>query len=149
MKIFYFMNNKCKILSLVLVFAYGVLWQAEAQTSEPGKYIFEQDQQVAKEQPGPHDGGGNTIGYSFFDGVTDFKTAFKKRTLKPGSSIGYHLQKEDEIYYILSGRGTMKMNGKTFPVKPGDAILTRPGSSHSLTPDPQNELTLIIVYPKN
>ena len=124
------------------------LLSAEAQTTEPGKYIFEQDKQVAKEQPGPHDGGGQTIGYSFFDGVKDFKTAFRKRTLKPGSSIGYHLQQEDEIYYILSGTGEMKMNGKTFPVKPGDAILTRPGSSHGLTPAKDQELTLIIVYPK-
>ncbi|MDQ3290432.1 MAG: cupin domain-containing protein [Bacteroidota bacterium] len=131
-----------------LVLFFGNI-QVQAQTSEPGKYIVEHDAQVAKEQPGPHDGGGKTIGYSFFDGVKDYKTAFKKRTLKPGSSIGYHLQQEDEIYYILSGTGEMKMNGKTFPVKPGDAILTRPGSSHSLTPDKNSDLTLIIVYPKN
>ncbi len=121
---------------------------AQAQTTEPSQYILEQDAQVAKEQPGPHEGGGNTIAYSFFDGVKDYKTAFRKRTLKPGSSIGYHLQQEDEIYYILSGTGIMKMNGKTFAVKPGDAILTRPGSSHGLTPNQDTELTLIIVYPK-
>lgn len=127
----------------------GPVWLVQAQTTEPGKYIFEQDKQVAKEQPGPHDGGGQTIGYSFFDGVKDYKTAFRKRILKPGSSIGYHLQHEDEIYYILSGTGEMKMNGKTFPVKPGDAILTRPGSSHGLTPGKDQELILIIVYPKN
>jgi mannose-6-phosphate isomerase-like protein (cupin superfamily) len=133
----------------VLFLINGLVLSAQAQTSEPGKYIFEQDKQVAKEQPGPHDGGGKTIGYSFFDGAKDLNTAFKKRTLKPGSSIGYHLQQEDEIYYILSGTGQMQMNGKTFPVKPGDAILTRPGSSHGLTPDKDNELTLIIVYPKN
>jgi mannose-6-phosphate isomerase-like protein (cupin superfamily) len=133
----------------VLFLINGLVLSAQAQTSEPGKYIFEQDKQVAKEQPGPHDGGGKTIGYSFFDGAKDLYTAFKKRTLKPGSSIGYHLQQEDEIYYILSGTGQMQMNGKTFPVKPGDAILTRPGSSHGLTPDKNNELTLIIVYPKN
>lgn len=137
---------------LIILFVYGSLGTAlsvRAQAAEPGKYIIEHDVQVAKEQPGPHDGGGKTIGYSFFDGVTDYKTAFKKRTLFPGSSIGYHPQQEDEIYYIISGTGQMKMNGKTFPVKPGDAILTRPGSSHSLTPDLNQELTLIIVYPKN
>jgi mannose-6-phosphate isomerase-like protein (cupin superfamily) len=27
----------------------------------------------------------------------------------------------------------MKMNGKTFTVQQGDALLTRPGSSHGLT----------------
>ncbi|WP_219921592.1 cupin domain-containing protein [Rufibacter sp. XAAS-G3-1] len=121
---------------------------ANAQTPEPSKFILERDAQVAQEQVGPHGGGGKTIGYSFFEGVKDYKTAFKKRTLKPGSSIGYHLQKEDEVYYIISGYGKMTMNGETFTVKPGDAILTRPGSSHSLTPESSNELTLIIVYQK-
>ncbi len=133
---------------LALFFICGLAVRVPAQTTETGKYILEQDAQVAKEQPGPHEGGGTTISHSFFDGVKDYKTAFRKRTLKPGSSIGYHLQQEDEIYYILSGHGEMKMNGKTFPVKPGDAILTRPGSSHGLIPAKNNELTLIIVYPK-
>jgi mannose-6-phosphate isomerase-like protein (cupin superfamily) len=139
------MKSRCLFTSL---FYFGMVLGAQAQTSEPGKFILEQDKQVAKEQPGPHAGGGQTVGYSFFDGEKDFKTAFKKRVLKPGSSIGYHPQHEDEIYCILSGTGEMKMNGKIFPVKPGDAILTRPGSSHGLTPDKDQELTLIIVYPK-
>lgn len=141
-------NSFLLSFSILLFFFNGMGLFAQAQTTESGKYVLEQDMQVAKEQPGPHDGGGKTIGYSFFDGVADYKTAFKKRTLKPGSSIGYHLQQDDEIYYILSGTGEMKMNGKIFPVKPGDAILTRPGSSHSLTPDQNKELTLIIVYQK-
>ncbi len=118
-----------------------------AQTVQKEKYILEQDDKVARKDPGPHDGGGLTIGYSFFDKVADYKTAFKKRTLKPGSSIGYHLQEKDEIYYILEGKGEMKMNGETFMVKAGDAILTRPGSSHGLTPK-EGDLTLIIVYAK-
>ncbi|QMU29647.1 cupin domain-containing protein [Adhaeribacter radiodurans] len=142
-------NNLTLYFCITFFFVLVVTLTTQAQTSEPGKYILEHDAQVAKEQPGPHDGGGQSIGYSFFDGVKAYKTAFKKRTLKPGSSIGYHLQQEDEIYYILSGTGEMKMNGKTFPVKSGDAILTRPGSSHGLTPDKNTELTLIIVYPKN
>ncbi len=144
------MKNKFRLPFFgVLFISQALVVTATAQTADPSKYILEQDAQVAKEQPGPHDGGGKTIGYSFFDGVKDYKTAFKKRTLQPGSAIGYHLQEEDEIYYIISGTGEMKMNGKTFPVKPGDAILTRPGSSHGLTPDKTNDLTLIIVYPKN
>jgi len=142
-------NRFLRSICFALIFIGGPAISAQAQTTEPGKYIFEQDTQVAKVQPGPHAGGGESVGYSFFDGAKDFPTAFKKRVLKPGSSIGYHPQKEDEVYYILSGTGQMKMNGKTFPVKPGDAILTRPGSSHGLTPDNDQELTLIIVYPKH
>jgi mannose-6-phosphate isomerase-like protein (cupin superfamily) len=110
------------------------------------KYILVHEKDIAKEQPGPHKGGGITISYPFFEGTEDFKMAFRKRILKPGSSIGYHLQETDEIYYILSGQGEMQMNGKTFPVTTGDAVLTRPGSSHGIKPATNEELTLMIVY---
>ena len=120
----------------------------KSQTSDTAKYILQNDVEVAKKEPGTHNGGGKTIGYNFFGDAKSLKTAFRKRILKPGSSIGYHLQKEDEIYYVISGTGTMQMNGKTFPVKPGDAILTRPGSSHGVKPNDDNDLTILIVYEK-
>jgi len=135
---------KSFMLVAALIIAVSV---SKAQSVQQDKYTLEQDEKVAKQDPGPHNGGGVTIGYSFFDKVKDYKTAFKKRTLKAGSSIGYHLQEQDEVYYILEGKGEMRMNGETFMVKAGDAILTRPGSSHGLTPK-GGDLTLIIVYAK-
>ncbi|MES2689115.1 MAG: cupin domain-containing protein [Bacteroidota bacterium] len=110
------------------------------------KYILVHEKDIAKQQPGPHKGGGNTISYPFFEGTKDFKMAFRKRILKPGSAIGYHLQETDEIYYILSGEGEMQMSGKSFPVTTGDAVLTRPGSSHGIKPAGNMDLTLMIVY---
>ncbi|RYZ29698.1 MAG: cupin domain-containing protein [Chitinophagaceae bacterium] len=110
------------------------------------KYILVHEKDIAKQQPGPHKGGGQTIAYPFFDGVEGFDIAFRKRTLKAGSSIGYHLQESDEVYYILEGTGEMQMNGDSFPVKAGDAILTRPGSSHGLKPAEGKDLTLLISY---
>ena len=104
--------------------------------------------QVSKAESGPHDGGGDTIGHSFFANTPNLHLVFRKRELKPGAAIGYHPQKEDEVYYILSGTGVMQMNGKEFPVKPGDAILTRPGSSHGLKQTGKDDLALIIVYEK-
>ncbi|HZX58960.1 MAG TPA: cupin domain-containing protein, partial [Mucilaginibacter sp.] len=89
-------------------------------------YILEHEKDIAKTEPGTHNGGGSTVGYSFFSKADGLKMTFRKRVLHQGSAIGYHLQKEDEIYYIISGSGEMQMNGKTFPVKAGDAILTRP-----------------------
>ena len=111
-------------------------------------YILERDAEVAKPGPAPHKGPGRSTGYSFFEKAAGFKQVFRKRVLHPGAAIGYHLQKEDEVYYILSGEGVMQMNGKEFPVKPGDAILTRPGSSHGLKQTGKDDLTLIIVYEK-
>jgi mannose-6-phosphate isomerase-like protein (cupin superfamily) len=109
-------------------------------------YILEHDADVAKSGPAPHNGPGRSTGYNFFEKATDFKQNFRKRVLHPGAAIGYHPQKEDEVYYILSGEGVMQMNGKEFPVKPGDAILTRPGSSHGLKQVGKDDLVLIISY---
>ena len=110
------------------------------------KYILQHEKEIAKEQPGPHKGGGTTIAYPFFEGTKGLEMAFRKRILKPGSAIGYHLQKSDEIYHILSGTGEMQMNGESFPVTTGDAILTRPGSSHGLKPAGNEELVVMIAY---
>jgi mannose-6-phosphate isomerase-like protein (cupin superfamily) len=71
---------------------------------------------------------------------------FRKRALKPGSVIGYHEQKEDEIYYVLSGRGVMTIDGKSFNVTPGTAVLTRPGSSHGLKQAGNDDLIILINY---
>jgi mannose-6-phosphate isomerase-like protein (cupin superfamily) len=119
-----------------------------AKQSDQAGYILEHEKDIAQQQPGPHDGGGNTTAFNFFSKAADCKLVFRKRILHPGSSIGYHLQKEDEIYYIISGTGEMKMNGETFAVAAGDAILTRPGSSHSLTQTGINDLVIIINYEK-
>ena len=109
-------------------------------------YILEHEKDIAKNEPGTHKGGGSTVGYSFFAKANNLKMTFRKRVLHSGSAIGYHLQKEDEVYYIISGTGEMQMNGKSFPVKTGDAILTRPGSSHGLKQTGKDDLVIIITY---
>jgi mannose-6-phosphate isomerase-like protein (cupin superfamily) len=112
----------------------------------PGGYVIEHDADVAKSEPGTHNGGGQTVGYSFFQKVPNLKLVFRKRALKPGSGIGLHEQKEDEIYYVLSGRGSMTLDGKTVEITPGTAILTRTGSSHSLKQVGDEELVIMINY---
>ncbi|KQM67265.1 cupin [Pedobacter sp. Leaf216] len=138
-----------KLILIVTVFvSIFISLNASGQSNDTSKYILQNDAEIAKEEPGTHNGGGKTIGFNFFGDAKNLKSVFKKRILKSGSSIGYHLQKEDEIYYVISGNGTMQMNGKTFAVKPGDAILTRPGSSHGIAPNVGNDLTIMIVYEK-
>lgn len=109
-------------------------------------YILQHEQDIAVEESGSHNGGGKTKAFYFFREANGLQLVFRKRILYPGSSIGYHLQKEDEIYYILGGHGEMSMNGKSFPVRAGDAILTRPGSSHGLKPLDKDSLTVLINY---
>ena len=81
----------------------------ENKSQQQNGYIIEHENDIAKQEPGTHNGGGNTIGYSFFTNAKDLKLVFRKRVLKPGSAIGYHLQNEDEIYYIISGKDFQKL----------------------------------------
>jgi mannose-6-phosphate isomerase-like protein (cupin superfamily) len=138
---------KIRYAILVALTTFGAGWAvAAAQKPEPGGYVLERDADVAVTEPGTHKGGGQTVGYSFFKKVPRLGLVFRKRALKPGSGIGYHEQKEDEIYYVLSGRGSMTIDGKTFDVGPGDAILTRPGSSHGLKQTGADDLVIMINY---
>jgi mannose-6-phosphate isomerase-like protein (cupin superfamily) len=41
----------------------------------------------------------------------------------------YH-KRLTEIYYILEGSGEMELDGERHPVRPGDAILIKPGCRH-------------------
>jgi len=132
--------------AVVLMLAGAGLHALAMQKPAPGGYVVENDREVAKEEPGTHNGGGQTIGYSFFKNVPNLKLVFRKRALKPGSGIGLHEQKEDEIYYVLSGRGQMTLDGKTVDVTPGTAVLTRTGSSHSLKQVGTEDLVILINY---
>jgi mannose-6-phosphate isomerase-like protein (cupin superfamily) len=143
------MKKTCVLAVVVVILAAG--WSSAqapspAPAPAPGGYILERDAEVAKNEPGTHNGGGQTIGYSFFSKAPRLGLVFRKRAFKPGSAIGYHLQREDEIYYVLSGRGTMTVDGKSFDVGPGDAVLTRPGSSHGLKQVGQEDLVILINY---
>lgn len=128
-------------------FMFAAGWIASAaQKPAAGGYVLERDSEIAVTEPGTHNGGGQTVGYSFFKKVPKLALVFRKRALRPGSGIGYHEQKEDEIYYVLSGRGMMTIDGKTFEVGPGTAVLTRPGSSHGLKQVGQEDLVIMINY---
>ena len=116
------------------------------KSTKSGGYIVQHDADVAKPEPGTHNGGGQTVGYSFFDKTPNMHFVFRKRALKPGSGIGYHEQHEDEVYYVLSGRGVMTLDDKPVDVGPGTAILTRPGSSHGLKPSGSEDLVVLIAY---
>lgn len=131
-------------LSLVLL---GVALAA-AVPPVPQGYVLEHERDLAVEQPGPHEGGGKTTAHNFFATVKDSKLVFRKRILHPGAAIGRHLQAEDEIYYVLSGAGVMLMNGSSLTLGAGDAILTRPGSTHSLRQTGTEDLVIIVSYLK-
>ncbi|GMO39413.1 MAG: cupin domain-containing protein [Termitinemataceae bacterium] len=53
--------------------------------------------------------------------------------MPPDCSIGFHKHEDEtEFYIILSGSGVANDNGKEFPIKAGDVMITGNGSSHGL-----------------
>lgn len=106
------------------------------------------ERDIAQPQPGPHEGEGTTTAYPFFADATGFDLIFRKRAMHKGSTIGWHVNDKDEIYYVLSGRGELTLNDRKREVSPGDAILTRNGDSHALRQLGEEDLVLFIVYRK-
>jgi mannose-6-phosphate isomerase-like protein (cupin superfamily) len=54
-------------------------------------------------------------------------------TLEPGQATTEHYHpRAEEIYFILEGRGTMRIEGETREVEPGDAIAIPNGLRHKI-----------------
>lgn len=107
------------------------------------------DELVKTSQPGPHDGLGTTTVYPYFDHGETKLLAFRKRILHPGSTIGLHpMEPEEEVYYVISGKGRFTANGKVMDVGPGTAILMRRGAVVALEPSGKEDLVMFIAYPR-
>jgi hypothetical protein len=66
---------------------------ASAQQSAPGGYVIEADAAVATAEPGPHNGGGETVGYSFFADTPGLNRRQTIWTLRPSTPrTGHRLQ---------------------------------------------------------
>ncbi|GEO10976.1 cupin domain-containing protein [Segetibacter aerophilus] len=139
------MKKRFVAVALVTVISISVISFVFGRKYQQG-YILEHAKDLAKDQPPPHDGVGMSTAYSYFASAPGLKLTFRRRVLKKGAAIGFHLQKEDEIYYIESGTGVMRMNNDSFAVKAGDGILTRPGNSHDIRQTGSDELVVIINY---
>ncbi|HEY0504800.1 MAG TPA: cupin domain-containing protein [Lysobacter sp.] len=122
---------------------------ASAHAAEPRRDSYvENARDIAVQQPGPHEGKGTTTAYPFFEDADGFDIVFRQRALHPGATIGEHRNDKDEIYYVLSGRGELLLDGQRREVGAGDAILTRDGSTHALAQRGADDLVIIVVYRK-
>ncbi len=74
---------------------------------------------------------------------------FARLSIGPGCSIGLHEHiGEEEVFYILKGRGIVEDSGKRYEAEPGDAILTGGGASHSIAciGEEPLEFLAVIIY---
>jgi mannose-6-phosphate isomerase-like protein (cupin superfamily) len=136
------------VLAVPGMLCLSTVFATSPPVTDDAGYVVERDAEVSKNEPGPHDGGGPSTGYVFFEKAPNLKFSFRKRVLHKGAAIGYHLQKTDEVYYITDGQGVMTINGKPFDVHAGDAVLTRGGSSHGLVQKGAADLTIVITFQK-
>src|ERR1700730_264427 len=63
-----------------------------------------------------------------------------------GSSIGKHFhQRNEELYFVISGAPLINVNGCERRVGPGSLAVVRSGEWHSLTNDTLESVTILVV----
>jgi mannose-6-phosphate isomerase-like protein (cupin superfamily) len=94
-------------------------------------------------------GGAGVISQRRVFEVTDFDSRLSVvafDTLPPGAEIGlHHHRAEEELYIIVAGDGTVIVDGTDTPIRAGDVVLTKPGSSHAVRNTSASDLSLIAI----
>lgn len=68
-------------------------------------------------------------------------------SLKPGEEIGEETHDLDQFIRVEVGRGTAQLNGKTFPVQDGSALVIPAGTRHNVINGSTDEpLKLYTIY---
>ena len=79
----------------------------------------------------------------------DFNSTLRfmhETTLPVGTSIGLHDHVgNEELYFVLEGKGEMTVDGKTAIMEPGDVCLTKSGSKHTFRNIGDTDLKIIVL----
>ena len=111
------------------------------------RFYVRNDVEAAKVEPPPHNGTGQSTAYRYFDDVTDAKVIFRKRALHKGASIGMHVLKHDEVYYVVSGEGEVRVDDRRVEVGAGAAIFMHEGADVGIWQKGEQDLVIIVAYP--
>ena len=94
-------------------------------------------------------GGAGRIGFHRLFEAADFAGPWNfvdYAVLPPGASIGTHRHgRNEELYLVLEGEGTLQLDGRSIPVRAGHVVLNRPGGEHGLVNTSQSPLRLFVV----
>ena len=67
--------------------------------------------------------------------------------VKPGEDIGKEIHpNEDQVLYLISGRGTIYMDGKEMDFNKGDCVLVPAGTEHNFTTIGDKSMKIITTY---
>ena len=86
------------------------------------------------EVTGAHGGTSSLLWKRFSDGNMMYSdlASFEHVTVPPGGNVGLHVHsRTEEIYFLISGRGLMRVDGETREVGRGDVVLTPLHSAQS------------------
>lgn len=98
-----------------------------------------------------HDGEG---AIQFLDVIKDvdrklFIKGIHDDIIPPGTSIGHHQHKyylvEEEWYFCLEGEGIMTLDGKDYPMKPGDISVCYANGFHGLKNTGSKNMRIIVI----
>jgi mannose-6-phosphate isomerase-like protein (cupin superfamily) len=67
-------------------------------------------------------------------------------TSRAGAKGSEHTHDVEHCWYILSGKGTMYLDGKSYRIEPQTAIYTPAHVSHKVDVDPDEDLTYVVIY---
>lgn len=121
--------------------------EAKASRHVRNRFFVREDAAVAKVEPAPHDGGGDSTAYRYFDDVADARVIFRKRALHRGSAIGMHVLTHDEVYYVVSGRGRLRVDDRQVELGPNTAVFMHEGADVGIWQQGEEELVVIVAYP--
>ena len=66
--------------------------------------------------------------------------------ITPGGASTRHFHKvTEETYYLLRGVAAMTVGGQTFPLRPGDTCLIRPGEIHQISNPGRDDVEFLAV----
>ena len=92
-----------------------------------------------------HDGAGVLFCQSILDGLGCREFAFMHSDrIEAGVSIGEHRHAaNEEIYYLISGKGVLTYDGKEYDMAPGDVSVCMPGHSHAFLATEDSRLIVV------
>jgi mannose-6-phosphate isomerase-like protein (cupin superfamily) len=115
---------------------------------QPAPMVVIDEADTRRDGPAPHGEIGQSTAWRISDAVPAPRSfEFRKRALHVGSAIGVHLIDHDEIYYVVSGTGTVHSDGEERPLKPGMAAWLYKGANVGIRQTGDEPLVLIIAYP--
>jgi mannose-6-phosphate isomerase-like protein (cupin superfamily) len=67
-------------------------------------------------------------------------------TIYPGGEVPGHAHSQEEVYFIISGRGTIDLGGERTPVEAGSYVAIPPMQEHALRNTAKEDLVMLFCY---